>query len=835
MNTGAYLIAALVSISSLLLNAQPYIAPDFYGEAPKKTIGFWPNNGQVIDVAGNPRPDISYYSEGGFPRLYMRKGTQMSFVMSKVDTTTSLDTLWRIDMRLRGERVQNVDPIVYDVRDQIHNFYMPWCGNGVENVHGYSRTIYENVYSNIDMHFYSGGLGQKMCFVVLPGGDPADLLLEFQGQDSLGIDFTGALKMYLQQQWIRLEEAVAYQVGPGNVIIPLGWNADYQNTSGTALVSFNFSSYDPSLPLVFQIGPPPAMGGGGNTSGVCWGTYFGGDEEDQVNDSDVDPDGNYYVTGHTYSTYAQFPVTLGQSYFQGYPSIFISRFDAEHALIWTNYIGGSGGPQSGRGIAVRKGKFTTDVYIGGNTTSSDFSCWDDLTAYYDATATTSNNGFLARFNHISGIRQWSTYFGNLNTTVTNITIDASGRLVAVGGTQGDLPQHQVPLPPNAEQWPFSGPFYDDGWVALFTTDDQVLWSTFIGGDGSDFASCVKAKAGKLVVSGRTTAGLNQMLDGGPNAYDQSFAGGLGDAWIVEFTPDGDQTWGTCIGGSSTENAGYQGLDIDGLNGDIYLGGVTQSANFPMVPGANWHDNTLSGSGGFLVRFSGADRSPLWMTFIDGHVHSVLVVKDYPIYIGGATTNPALSTQPANGVYYEDNRRGAEDGFIMCFKKDQTRIWSTYFGGDDTAPYTDYIWTLALDGAEYLYAAGFTGVNADFGQWWPFSNPGSPAWFDDDYGQPTCDGFTAAFCVQDLFTGISERADYVASAWYDPVLNALLVNGLTAGRSHGTLYDVAGRVVRVFDIRSDGHSPQNLALPNMAPGAYVFTVPGNLHKVFVVER
>ena len=94
----------------------------------------------------------------------------------------------------------------------------PICAlpDGSTYVEGFSRVIYKDVWPHIDVHFYGGGLGAKVAFVIRPGGVPETIQLAFVGQDSLGLDVLGALKLYSQGKWIELREAQAYQVDGNN-------------------------------------------------------------------------------------------------------------------------------------------------------------------------------------------------------------------------------------------------------------------------------------------------------------------------------------------------------------------------------------------------------------------------------------------------------------------------------------------------------------------------------------------------------------------------------------------------------------------------------------------
>lgn len=106
-------------------------------------------------------------------------------------------------------------------------------------------------------------------------------------------------------------------------------------------------------------------------SALVYSTYLGGDRYDEGNSIAVDPSGNAYVTGVTYST--NFPAaTPYQSTCGGcstYADAFVVKLNAlGSALVYSTYLGGSG-VDYGYGIAVDS---SGTAYVTGETSSTDF-------------------------------------------------------------------------------------------------------------------------------------------------------------------------------------------------------------------------------------------------------------------------------------------------------------------------------------------------------------------------------------------------------------------------------------------------------------------------------
>ncbi|MBL0036545.1 MAG: hypothetical protein IPP26_12475 [Flavobacteriales bacterium] len=744
-----------------------------------------------------------------------------------------------MDIAFTGEAAQTPDAVAYQMKDYVQNFYLPWCGpNGVTNVHGYNRVVYENIYPFIDFHVYSGRSGQKIAFVVRPGGNPEDLQLLLNGQNQLSLDFWGNLKILLANKWIVLPQAVAYQVDGNNNVEMLNWTADYVPNNNTGVVGFTFDAYDSNRPLVLLIGAvaidPPAF-----TPGVCYSTYFGGNGYDLITANTIDMGGNHYVTGNTYSSFTNFPGTVGNNIFMGYPSLFACRMDNMDHVVWKDFFGGSGAGQIAWGIDVRNGS-DPKVYVGGWTACTNFYCLNGNPGndYFDASGSGYNNGFIVRLDHDLGILEHATYFGNETVLIQDITIDPLGRLIVVGQTTGILPLHQVPLPAGAEQWGFGGD--EDGFIAMFDLSDRVLWSTPFGGTFLDRATTVRARGNTIgVVGSSSSTTFPQALNGGGN-QNSSTPAGFSDIMIIEFNQNGDEQWGTLFGGNDIEDPGYHGLDIDPVTGDIYIVGYTRSSNLPLLYTTDWHDATppSGNANGFIAEFS-STRNRKWITYVSnsgtGGLDAVRVGQDRSVFIAGYA-HAGFQTQPMGGLYESNAPLGDQDGVIMRFDTDHNYLWGTYFGGD-TPGTIDKVYSIALRGTERLYTCGKTNSPNGPNDFFPLSDeliPGS--WFNPNF-QPGTDGFVAAFCIAPTAVGLPNFEATGGSsllAWVDDG-GWWSVMGGTPGLQPLFICDAAGRVVQHAQMRVPSDTPLRFNTASLSPGAYVLRIGERSAKVLVVQH
>ena len=512
--------------------------------------------------------------------------------------------------------------------------------------------------------------------------------------------------------------------------------------------------------------------------------------------------------------------------------------DLDH-VVWKDFFGGSDEDQGARGIAVREG---TDpkVYVGGWTSCTDFYCFDANPGndYFDDTGSgMGSNGFIVRLNQVDGVLEHSTYFGTGTPVneVADITIDPSGRLIAVGTiTPGNLPTHQVALPPGAEQWPYGGA--EDGYVALFNLNDQVLWSTPWGGSGSDGAVTVRAKGNKIVVVGHTgSVVFPQTLNGGGN-WNQSTTLGLGDVVILEFNLNGDQQWGALFGGSGMDQVGWHGLDIDPVTSDIYVVGYTRSTDLPLYHPNDWYDATPPPAGignGFIAEFSNS-RNRLWVTYAgssdEAYLHAVRISQDRQIFIGGYAA-AGFPCQPRPGLYSTATLLGGQDGVVMHFDAAHQYLWGTYLGGENS----ERIYTIAVKEGERLYTCGYTTTQYLPAELLPLTDENIPGSWFEDVRQGSLDGYLAAFCFDDVVGILSPVGTVPAElrAWTD-VSGHLFVAGATPGMQPLLMCDPTGRVALHMQVRVPSDAPLRIDPGSLAAGAYVLSIGDRSAKVAVLQ-
>jgi len=747
-----------------------------------------------VDQYGDGADGVKYYTQSSMPRMYMSETGRMSIAWYANDFDfTDPDEYRRVDVIPVGERAQLVNPIHFIQKDYHYNYYFPHCG-AVQDVKGYSRVIYENVYPSIDIHHYATASGTKMSIVCRPGSDPQEVQLQFNGQDSLKVDLMGNLRLFLNNRWIALREAVAYQVGSGNAIIPVNWTANYLPQGSTGVVTFHFAAYDASKPLILQIGAPPFGGGTASETGVCWSTYFGGSGDDYVVDIERTSGGGTYVTGNSTSDFNLFP-GLGFTYMAGGIFAFASYFNQAENLGWSTIYGG-GTSESCRSntMAIRDTQTLNNVYFGGNTNSTSIFTDNPLNQHIESAPSgpVSSTGFIVKLQPSDGFLLWATYINAAQNQwpgsellVEDMEVLDNGRLVIAGLTQEAVAGND----PGETNPPGSGGFFPvlptamNGFAMMFTTSDRVTWqSYFMPGalfqDGGQPIEAIDLAEGygRFVVT-LVTMDENVLMAPVMNEY----AHGESEYVVFEFGPNAELNWSSYFGGPDFENyyydmglpyigfySSFNATSIDPTSGDIVIAGSTLGG-LTTIQGGGWAQmtNVAGGSSSFIARFDGTTHVLEWVTYLHGgvdswtHVYGTQFDGAGNLCVVGYSRNGGHPVWSYNGFYYAPsvigNTSGGlpandNDGYLLYLDGNQNILYGTYFGGaagdGDEAP-------IAVDfSADGMIIAGYTSKDVAaglFGSYFPQDDGGGGKYFQT-WGGSNKDGFISRICPE-MATGL----------------------------------------------------------------------------------
>lgn len=416
------------------------------------------------------------------------------------------------------------------------------------------------------------------------------------------------------------------------------------------------------------------------------------------------------------------------------------------AIGFSTYLGGSNDDGAFAVAADSAG----NIYIAGNTNSGNL----PVTAssyqpdYRGPNDGGPGNAFIAKFNPSGSQLIYITYLGGTSDDLaTAIAVDNSGNAVVAGATSSA----DFPVTKGAYQAKYAGgggdnamnpasaffPGDGDAFIAKFDPNGKLLWSTYLGGSGSEGVTAIALDgSANIFVTGLTdsgnfptTAGAYQRTYGGsggqPTLQDTGYVAFVtGDAFVAKLDSTGAHILAaTYLGGSMDDAALAIALDAQG---GVWIGGATLSTNFPITSGAL---QTTFGGGspsaaapvhrlgdGFVAELN-SDLSVLrYSTYLGGSlddtVTALAIDPSGYLCIGGMTQS---SNFPITAGAYSTAYHGPTgpvgsrpyllgDGFAAKLNPATSKLlFSTYLGGSDD----DIVRGIAADAQGNIVVAGMT--------------------------------------------------------------------------------------------------------------------------------
>lgn len=566
------------------------------------------------------------------------------------------------------------------------------------NVPNYAKVKYSSVYPGVDLVFYGNQNTLEYDFTVAPGANPDVITLEFEGISNLRIDEQGDLVLRTEAGEIRQSKPVVYQqINDARRVIPASYLV-----KGKQQIAFQIANYDRSKPLVID----PTL---------AFSTFLGGSGMDRGDGIAVDAAGNAYITGSTLST--NFPVTAGAFQTQkagiAETDAFVTKMNATGtALIYSTYFGGSN-RDAGNDIALDA---AGNAYITGLTDSSDLPITPGA---FRTTPVLSDefDSFAMKLNATGTALVYSTYVGPI--IGNGIAVDSAGNTYIAGQANADHP-----TTPGAFQTTPGGS--SDAFVSkLNSTGTALIYSTFLGGSGFDFASEIAIDSGgNAYVTGQAQAGFPVTA----GAFQTNFNGGS-DAFVTKLNATGTAlVYSTFLGGSGTDSG--NGVAVNAA-GNAYVTGASDSSHFPVTLGA-FQTLKAAGQDAFVTELNIAGNALAYSTYLGGDGNDfgndIAVDTSGNASVAGLTgsTNFPTTTDAIQSAYAGNN-----DAFITRVNAEGTAlVFSSYFGGSSS----DNAFSLSLDAAGSIYLTGQTSSAADF--------PTTPGAFQSLFGGGSSDAFVA---------------------------------------------------------------------------------------------
>ncbi|MDX6672495.1 MAG: hypothetical protein QOI91_2858, partial [Solirubrobacteraceae bacterium] len=144
-------------------------------------------------------------------------------------------------------------------------------------------------------------------------------------------------------------------------------------------------------------------------------------------------------------------------------------------------------------------------------------------------------------------------------------------------------------------------------------DPVLVYSTYLGGDGSDVGHAIAVDgAGSAYVAG-STASTNFPTVAPYQPAKASFA----DAFVAKLNPSGSAlVYSTYLGGGSETTNSAKGIAVDAA-GNAYVTGATGSGTFPTTPTALQTTAPGGFTNAFLTRLNSSGSALLYSTYLGG--------------------------------------------------------------------------------------------------------------------------------------------------------------------------------------------------------------------------
>lgn len=607
-----------------------------------------------------------------------------------------------------------------------------WAGG----CQSFGKIKMHSLYENIDLEVYSHDFFLKYDFHVKPGADPSQIKMRYSGMDGISIE-NGRIKISTTVQEVWEQKPIAWQIIAGEKkYIACNYELNQQD------VTFDFpNGYDKHHELI--IDPE-----------IVFSTYSGS-ESDNFGYTATYDEAGYLYSGS--SAFGQgYPVTSGayQVIHQGGDSgieqgidMALSKYDVSGTfMVWSTFLGGSGDDLPHSIITNSQ----NELLVYGSTGSADFpvtsGAYDQMfgggtIAAPSGTGASFPNGtdiVLAHFNADCTDLIGATYLGGSSNDGMctaaalkhnyadefrgEISLDEDENILIVSSTFSS----DFPVENGYQLFPGGG---QDGVLVKFSPGlETMLWSTFIGGSGSDSGFSVSNNSsGELYVCGGTTS--NDLFPGIASAIQNSNAGGLADGYILKIAEDGTSILAATYWGGIEYDQLYF-IEIDNED-QVYVFGQTTADGSEFIINATYG---TPDSGNLLSKFNEGLTSVVWSTVIGTgngkpNISPSAFLVDYcnRVYISGwgITTvlnnplNPGANLHSMNSMETTPDAFDATcstgDFYMAVFDENMAAIeYGTFFGGSTSSEHVDG-GTSRFDrkGVIYQSVCAGCGGNSDF--------------------------------------------------------------------------------------------------------------------------
>ncbi len=454
----------------------------------------------------------------------------------------------------------------------------------------------------------------KSTYVLAPGADPAEIAWHYVGARTIHLTPAGAAVIDLPGGTLTESAPMAWQVvGGQRVNVGVRYHLMHDQ------LTFALEAYDPTRPLWID---PELM----------FASPLGGLNADRARAVALDANGFIYVAGATASP--DFPTTTGaySRTLAGSNDVWVAKFNPNGSgPIYSAFIGGTDDDQA-LALAVDA---AGAVYLTGVTQSADF----PTVSAVQATPGGAGDAFALKLNPAGSALAYSTYLGGVDMDAgTAVRVNPAGEAYIAGDTRSANLITATGGLTTGVQSSYGGGLSDAFVMRLDAAGTAMLGQTFLGRNSLDSATALAVDVtGAVWVAGVTTA-TNFLTTTG--ALQTVYGGGGSDAFVTKFNAGLTQTLAsTYLGGSGAETA--RALAVS-ASGQVYVAGVTNSPDFPVVSAA--FATPRGGQDGFVTQLNLSGTVALYSTYLGG---------------SGVDEVSALALDAANHAYVVGQTRSAD--------------------------------------------------------------------------------------------------------------------------------------------------------------------------------
>jgi gliding motility-associated-like protein len=477
------------------------------------------------------------------------------------------------------------------------------------NVNKYKNIKYENIYNGIDIDVYEKNFLLKYDFIVSPGANPNDIIIEYEGIEKLKLENENLIIITSVNRIIEVKPQAWQNTPEGKKEIECNFKLRKNK------LSFSFpNGYDKKHTLIID----PVL---------IFASYSGSTADNWGYTATYDNQGFLYAGGNVFAV--GYPLTTGAyqtNYAGGSCDIAISKYDTTGSfLIYSTYLGGNG-TEVPNSLIVSS---TNELFILGTSGSSNYpttaSAYDqtfnggtNYTLTYVLQYPQGSDIVISRLSADGTNLLSSTYVGGSGNDGLNtpwplkhnyadevrgeIMIDKNDNIYIVSSTQSS----DFPITSGALQTTFGGGLQDGCIFKIDYNLSNMMWASYLGGNNNEaIYSVVLDKNDNLFVAGGTSS---QNFPTTPGVIHTSYIGGSADGFVSLIDNNGSQIIRSTYFGATHYDQVYF-VRNDNL-GDVYVYGQVDTSGTALIHNAAW--NTPNG-GQFIAKLSRKLDNLIWST------------------------------------------------------------------------------------------------------------------------------------------------------------------------------------------------------------------------------